>query len=47
MVLHKHYFSPAMNGWGVFPNNKRGRIQKKRYLQNLFHQNKLDQQFFP
>ena len=27
---HKHNFFPAMHGWGVFPNNKRYSMQKKK-----------------
>ena len=28
--IHKHNFSLAMHGWGVFLNNKRYSMQKKR-----------------
>ena len=42
-----HSFSPAMHGWGVFPDNKRCSMQKKdMHKIDLFHQNKHDHQLF-
>ena len=35
--LHKHNFSPAMHGWGVFPNNERNSMQKKEILVKLIN----------
>ena len=43
--LHKPNFSPAMHGWGVFPNNKKCSMQKKNICKiDVFHQNKHDHQ---
>ena len=46
--LHKHNFSPAMHGLGVFSNNKRCSMQKERNIckADIFHQNKHDHQLF-
>ena len=47
-LLHKHNFSPAMHGCGIFPNNKRSSKQEKQNLckTDLFYQNKHDHQLF-
>ena len=37
MGLHKHNFSPAMHGWGVFPNNERYSMQKKEIFVKLIY----------
>ena len=37
MELHKHNFSPAMHGWGVFPNNERYSMQKKEIFVKLIY----------
>ena len=35
--LHKHNFSPAMHGLGVFPNSKRYSMQKKEIFVKLIY----------
>ena len=35
--IHKHNFSPAMHGWGVFPNNERYSMQKKEIFVKLIY----------
>ena len=35
--VHKHNFLPAINGWGVFPNNKRYNMQKKEIFVKLIY----------
>ena len=34
---HKYNCSPAMHGWGVFPNNKRYSMQKKDVFVKLIY----------
>ena len=34
---HKYNCSPAMHGWGVFPNNKRYSMQKKEIFVKLIY----------
>ena len=37
MGVHKHNFSPAMHGWGVFRNNKSYSMQKKEIFVKLIY----------
>ena len=32
VLPHKHNFSPALNDWGISPNNKRSSKQEKKYV---------------
>ena len=47
VLPHKHNFSAAMHGWGIFPNNKSSsKLEKNMCKTDLFYQNKHDHQFF-
>ena len=48
VLFHKHSFSPAMQGWGISPNNKRTSKQEKEnvFKNDLFYQRKHDHQLF-
>ena len=48
MLHHKHSFPPAMQGWGISPNNKRSSNQEKENSckTDLFYQNKHDHHLF-